>query len=329
MAASGRKAVDRASSILLADIGGTNARFAILEHGKLGCIAEVKVAHFASPEDALRAYLAKEGRGHAPEAAAIAAAGPVIEGKVALTNASWTVDVASLREALRLRLAAVVNDFAALAWSLPALRASDVRAIGRGSSVVGAPTAVLGPGTGLGIAALLREGGRESVLVGEGGHATLAGESRREDAIIDALRGVFGHLSVERVLSGGGLGHLYDAVAALDGIATPKRTAAEVVAQALSGGCIASERALELFCAFLGSVAGNVALTFGARGGVHIGGGMVPHFVEYLARSPFRERFEAKGRMRGYLAAIPTRVIMHPHPAFLGLERLLAARETR
>ena len=328
MAGSGRKAVDSASSVLLADIGGTNARFAILEDGKLGCVAAVQVADFASPEDALRAYLAKEALGHAPEAAAIAAAGPVIEGKVALTNASWTVDGASLREALRLRSAAVVNDFAALAWSLPALGASDVRAIGRGSPVAGAPTAVLGPGTGFGIAVLLREAGRESVLVGEGGHATLAGESRREDAVIDALRAVFGHLSLERVLSGDGLGHLYDAVAALDGIAAPKRTAAEIVARALSGGCIASARALELFCAFLGSVAGNVALTFGARGGVHIGGGMVPHFAEYLARSPFRERFEAKGRMRGYLAAIPTRVIMHPHPAFLGLERFLNARGT-
>jgi glucokinase len=328
MAASGRKAVDSASSILLADIGGTNARFAILEDGKLGCIAAVQVADFASPEDALRAYLANEGRGHAPEAAAIAAAGPVIEGKVALTNASWSVDGASLREALRLRSAAIVNDFAALAWSLPALGAGDVRAMGRGSPVARAPTAVLGPGTGFGIAALLREGGRESVLVSEGGHATLAGESRREDAIIDALRGAFGHLSVERVLSGDGLGHLYDAVVALDGIAAPKRTAAEIVARALSGGCSASARALELFCAFLGSVAGNVALTFGAGGGIYIGGGMVPHFVEYLVRSPFRERFEAKGRMRGYLAAIPTRVITHPHPAFLGLERFLNARET-
>jgi glucokinase len=320
--------VDSASSILLADIGGTNARFAILEHGKLGCFATVPVADFASPEDAARAYLAKEGRGHAPKAAAIAAAGPVVEGKVALTNASWTVDGAALRAALRLRSAAVVNDFAALAWSLPALAASDVRAIGRGSSVAGATAAVLGPGTGFGVAALLREGERESVLVGEGGHATLAGENRREDALIEALRAVLGHLSVERVLSGDGLGHLYDAVVALDGIAAPKRRAAEIVARALSGDCIASARALELFCAFLGGVAGNLALTFGACGGVYIGGGMVPHFVEYLARSPFRERFEAKGRMRAYLAAVPTRVIVNPHPAFLGLERLLKARGT-
>jgi len=160
------------------------------------------------------------------------------------------------------------------------------------------------------------------VLVTEGGHATLSSENRREDAIILALRQQLHHVSVERVLSGSGLIQLYQAIARIDGKAVPPRDNGEIILHALAGDCEVSRETLELFCAFLGGAAGNVALTLGARGGVFVAGGIVPRFTDFLQQSAFRERFEAKGRMSAYLRRIPTAVIIHPTPAFIGLAYL-------
>jgi glucokinase len=170
------------------------------------------------------------------------------------------------------------------------------------------------------------DGSAEVVLVTEAGHATLPSENRREDAIILALRERLQHVSVERVLSGPGLVQLYHAIAEIDGLTVPQRSAAEIVEHALAGDCEASRNTLEAFCAFLGGVAGNAALTLGAVGGVFIAGGIVPRFTDFLRQSAFRERFEAKGRMVSYLARIPTRVIVHRYPAFVGLARLARVR---
>jgi glucokinase len=181
--------------------------------------------------------------------------------------------------------------------------------------------AVLGPGTGLGVAAFVPQRGG-LVLRSEGGHATLAGASPREDAVIARLRRQFGHASCERALSGPGLENLYGAIAAIDGIVVPKRNAAEISRAACAGECAVSRAALDMFCALLGDVAGNVALTFGARGGVYIAGGIIPRLADELVRSAFRTRFDAKGRMRGYVEPIPVSVVMHEDPAFVGLEGL-------
>jgi len=313
--------------ILLADIGGTNARFAMLEGATLRGVASLPVAAHPSPLAAIRAYLAGDGRGAAPTCAAIAAAGPVEAGRVSLTNAGWSIDGSDLREALGLGALTIVNDFTALAWSLPGLAAGDLRAIGGGRTLPGAPLAVIGPGTGFGVAALLRAGGREIALATEGGHATLSAEDRREDEIIQSLRESLGHVSVERVLSGEGLARLHRAAAARDGLTTPALAAPEIVERAIAGSCSACRASLDLFCALLGSVAGNIALTLGAQGGVYVAGGIVPRFADHLARSPFRARFEAKGRMSDYLRAIPTSVVQHPHPALLGLARLVRRSE--
>jgi glucokinase len=165
------------------------------------------------------------------------------------------------------------------------------------------------------------------VLVTEAGHATLPCENAREDAIVQALRQHVPHVSIERALSGPGLVQLYDAITALDALPVRPRTAAEIVEQALQGDCVASRNTLDAFCAFLGSVAGNAALTLGARGGLFIAGGIVPRFTDYLRQSAFRARFEAKGRLVPYLAGIPTAVIVHPYPAFVGLARLARASQ--
>lgn len=313
-------------SALISDIGATNARFALLEGGDVTVSETYAVADYASPIEAARDFLSGPAAGHAPKRALIAAAGPVERGRIALTNAAWIVDPERIARGLAMTEVQVLNDFEALAWSLPALRPEHVATLGRAQNGEGGPDhktmAVLGPGSGFGLAAMTFAGDTEAVLVTEGGHATLSSENRREDAIILALRQQFHHVSVERVLSGSGLIQLYHAIARVDGKAVPERDSGEIVAHALAGDCNVSREALDLFCAFLGSVAGNVALTLGARGGVFIGGGIAPRFIDFLRSSAFRERFEAKGRLSSYLTRIPTAVIVHPMPAMLGLAHL-------
>jgi glucokinase len=161
------------------------------------------------------------------------------------------------------------------------------------------------------------------VVTSEGGHATLAGTCDREDRIIQYLRGEFGHASAERAISGSGLENLYQAIAAIDGLTVVTQSAAEITNQALAGGYKIAHEALRTFCAFLGSFAGSLALTFGAKGGVYIAGGISPRILNFLAASEFRKRFEAKGRFRSYLETIPSYVIVHPAAAFLGLQSLI------
>jgi glucokinase len=252
----------------------------------------------------------------------LAVAGPVEGNRSTLTNSGWVIDGPRLCETFGLTHVHLVNDFEAVAWSLMRLAPDDVVAIGGGAAVPGAPKAVLGPGTGLGLSCLVRGSNGPIILGTEGGHVTLPATCSRDEAVIAHLRTRFGHVSAERVLSGRGLVNVYQAIAAIDGVAVPARDASAITAAALDRTCAISAAALDFFCATLGTIAGNVALSFGARGGVYIAGGIVPRFADYLARSEFRTRFEAKGRMRPYLTAIPTYVIIHADPAFMGLETL-------
>lgn len=319
-------------TVLLADIGATNARFGLLKGNDVDPIATYAVADYGSPVDAARAFLAGAAAGYRPERALIAAAGPIVNGRIVMTNAAWTVDADRIGHGLDMASVEVLNDFEALAWSLPALQHDDLFTLGELPASVSKPglsgpgsrrtMAVMGPGSGFGLAALAIGTAGETVLVTEGGHATLSSESRREDAIILALRQQLHHVSIEGAVSGPGLVRLYHAIARVDGTPVPERDSSEIVAHALARDCKVSLEALELFCAFLGSVAGNVALTLGARGGVFIGGGIAVRFPEFLRRSAFRERFETKGRFSAYLSQIPTSVIVRPNPAFLGLSYL-------
>lgn len=309
-------------SVLLADIGATNARFALLVQSGVAVSETYAVADHASPVDAMRAFLTGPASGHRPQRALIAAAGPVHAGRVTLTNAAWVVDPNRIAKALDMQDVRVLNDFEALGWSLPALQPGDLATVGTPRGGEQGTMAVLGPGTGFGLAALAYGRQEQIVLVTEGGHATLSSENRREDAVIVALRHQLRHVSVESVLSGPGLVDLYHAIAKTDGKSVPGRDNSDIIERALAGDCEVSRETLELFCAFLGSVAGNIALSLGASGGVFIAGGIVPRFTDFLRRSSFRERFEAKAKMSAYLARIPTAVIVHPNPAFIGLTYL-------
>ena len=309
---------------LLGDIGGTNARFALYDGHILGPVANRIVADFAAPADAIQDVLAGADGEH-PQTAILAVAGPVEGGHAALTNGRWRFVAADLQTTLDLKALTLVNDFAAQAHAIPALTEQDLLGVGGGRAAHAAPVAVIGPGTGLGVAGLFPSADGPAVVVTEGGHVTMAPTDADESRLVDHLRQSFGHVSAERVLSGAGLVNLYCAIARLEGGEVPERTPKEITQLALAGSCPTSVRALETFCAMLGTVAGNLALSLGARGGVYIAGGIVPRIINQFVLSSFRTRFEEKGRFSDYLAAIPTKVVMHANPALLGLTRLVDA----
>ena len=311
--------------ILLGDIGATNARFALLANGVLGAVSSFEVAEFARFTDVVAIFLKDRCRELRVKQALLAIAGPVNGEHSVLTNCSWVIDTLELQSTFNLE-ARIVNDFEAVAFSLPWLTSAELVGMGSGKSEAGAPKAVLGPGTGLGVACLMTRSDKAMVISSEGGHATLAATCDREEHIIGQLRQRFGHVSAERAVSGMGLENIYKAIAALDGIDIASRSAAEITKSALGSDCQMAREALHVFCAFLRSFAGNVALTFGARGGIYIAGGISPRISDFLARSEFRSRFEAKGRFQPYLEAVPSYVITHPAAAFVGLRSLADGR---
>jgi glucokinase len=309
---------------LVGDIGATNARLALAAgNGAIDALRVLRCADHAGPQSLIDAYLSETGA--TPRAAALAVPCLVHGDRIAPVNLPWRFSIAALKRRYGFGRLVVVNDFAANALAVPHLAAKDRATVGpRRAAVAGAPAVVLGPGSGLGVCALVPDGsGRMQPVVGEGGHATMAPTERREAEVLAWLRErpeLLGHVSAERVLSGPGLINLYRALCALDGIA-PEHGVAEHVATAADPH---AKEAVAMFCAMLGTVAGNLALTFAAGGGVYIAGGIVPKLgVDYLRRSVFRARFEAKGRFRAYLAAMPTYLITHPLPALLGLARLI------
>lgn len=305
-------------SALLADIGGTNARFAVWQDGIVGQVLTLPVRDYATVDAALVAVVTNLKI--RPRRAFLAAAGPVIDDRIAVTNSPWLLDRMSLQASFNLDQVVLLNDFAALAHALPALTPADLTPLGGGAATADTRL-VLGPGTGFGVAAITAH---NDAVIGEGGHASLMAETEREAAVLARLRPRFTHVSIERVLSGPGLALLHQTLCALDGIATSDHDAAHIVGDR-TPDCPACHDALTLFAGWLGAVAGDLALTFGARGGVYLAGGIAPRLGDRLKTLGFRQRFVAKGRQESYLAAIPIWIIRHADPAFLGLARLAAA----
>jgi glucokinase len=295
----------------VADIGGTSARFAWSEAPGRGLThpARYECAEHAGVEEVIARYLADHGRPQ-PRAAAIGIATAVLDDRVAMTNLPWAFSIAALQRQLQLDRLLVMNDFAVLAHGLASAEPEELRAVGAGRALPGEPVAVLGPGTGLGVSGLLTTRVGKVPIAGEGGHATLSAADVFEDAVLERLRSRFGHASAERALSGAGLVNLYQACCDLAAAPAEPIEAAEITARASAGTDPHCARAVGLFLAFLGGFAGNLALTFGARGGVFIAGGIVPQLGSLVDASDFRERFEAKGRFRDYLEAIPTFVVL-------------------
>lgn len=309
---------------LVGDIGGTNARFALISApgGDLQAIRTLPCADFPGPAEAIEHYLAASGLPR-PRNCAFGIANPVDGDFVRMTNHDWAFSIEELRTTLRLDHLDVLNDFTALAMALPALHGADLLPVGGGEAVAGRAIGLLGAGTGLGISGLVPCGDDYVPLEGEGGHVTLAASDAHEAALLAWLAKHHAHVSAERVLSGPGLVTLYEAHAAVRGEPAEALTPAQISERALSGSSPLCVATLDSFCAFLGTVASDLALTLGARGGIYIGGGIVPRLGEFFIRSRFRERFEAKGRFSAYLAAIPAFVIRAPYPGLTGAARAL------
>jgi glucokinase len=309
---------------LVADIGATNARFGLLDaSGHLLHTRTLPCADHATLEEAARAYLESAQPDAHPVEGAIAIAGPVTGDLLTMTNHPWTFSVKGTRDALGLDRLVVVNDFTAAAMGIPLLPEADRLKVGDGEAVAGEVIGVIGPGTGLGVSGLVKGVTGWTALAGEGGHVTMAGVDDRESAVLSQLRQRFSHISAERVISGQGLVNLYGALMALQGREPEPLSPADVGTRGLDGSDPVCVEALEMFCGMLGTVAGNLALTLGARGGIYIAGGIVPRLGSFFTRSAFRERFVEKGRLRDYLAPIPTYVVIHELPAFLGLKAVL------
>lgn len=312
---------------LLGDVGGTNARLAwqAAPEAELEHVTVLPARDHPSLEAAIRHFLRERGL-PPPVEAAIGMANPVEGDEVRMTNHHWSFSINGMRDALGLQRLAVVNDFTALALALPTLGSQDLRQLGGGTASPTAPRALIGAGTGLGVSGLLPAGpGRWVPLAGEGGHVTLAATTPREASVVAWLQARFGHASAERAVSGQGLENLYQALSALDGVVAPALAAAEISQRGLSPSpdrrCA---EALALFCAFLGTVAGNLALTLGAGGGVYLGGGIVPRLGSFLGQSEFRARFEAKGRFSDWLRKVPVFVIQSEiSPALRGAAQAL------
>ncbi len=312
---------------LVADVGGTNARFAwVAAPGAAPAHVRVlPVAAHAGPELAVRAYLQELalllGADFAQPRSAAFALATALEGDlIELTNADWRFSRQQLQRALGLDVLLVLNDFEALALSLPRLGAEQLRLWGPALTSPTAPhtLAVIGPGTGLGVGGVMLTNHGWVALAGEGGHASLSAADHFEGQLLDVVRRDYTHVSAERLLSGIGLPLLHASVATVLGLQVETLKSEQIVAAGLTGADAVCGRTLDSFCALLGSFAGNVALTLGARGGVYIGGGIVPRLGERFFTSQFRERFESKGRFRPYLEAVPTALITDTLAALSG-----------
>jgi glucokinase len=308
--------------ILVGDIGGTNTRLALAARSDDGFRMEHE-KHFATPSNMpalVRSYL--DGVSARPAAAALCGAGPLRDdGSILLTNVDCLLEPDAIGAAAGVGRALIVNDFEAIAHAIPALRSADLRACGGGIAHPRAPCVVLGAGTGLGIATLMPHGGDWLVIPGEGGHVDLAPVDDEELAVWQKLRQGGTRISAETVLSGAGLRRLY---CMLPGSSPDTCIDGPSIARAARTGDIAARAAQRLFARWLGRVAGNAALTLGARGGVYIAGGIIPAWGDDFDIKQFRTGFEDKAPFRDWLAAIPCFVVTCPQPALFGLARLAA-----
>jgi glucokinase len=310
---------------LLGDIGGTNARFAWQAHADapLSELRSYACANFPSLEAVMRQYFLDSGHLSARHVG-IGIATAIVGDWVQMTNHAWGFSIAQIKRDFALSQFVVVNDFTALALGVSSVPSSDLMQLGGGPAVEAAPVAVLGPGTGLGCGGFLVTKHGLVALAGEGGHVTLAANNALQERILHSLRAQFDHISAERLLSGPGLVLLYRTLCALDTVSPTCATPEEVLEAALAKSDPRADAAVDAFLSFLGNVAGNLALTLGALGGVYLGGGILPRMKARLATSDLREQFEKKGRCRPFLEKIPLFVICSAvSPALQGVSRAL------
>jgi glucokinase len=328
------RAPSNATSALLADIGGTHARFALADLSGARPLLDdsvdvFPVDRFPSFAEAARHYLASRGATAGVGSAVAAVAGPVRDGQARMTNHPWVVSEARIGDALGLGDVALVNDFVAQAMAVRQLADTDVAPVG-GPFPAAAPgegttAVVVGAGTGLGVGVIACRGGRWVALATEAGHASFAPGTPREIAILEQLSREFGRVSNERIASGAGLANLHRALGAIAG-EDPGNLRPEDVTAGAAAGDPRCGQAVDLFCAVFGAIAGDLVLAYGAWNGAYLSGGIAPHLLPALNRSGFRQRFEGKGRFSPAMGAVPTLAVLHPQPGLLGAAVIAADR---
>jgi len=316
--------IDLESLSLVADVGATNARFALAVTGSNELIKPLTLLtnNFTSIISACSEYFNHIADLH-PSRACIAVACPTSGDHVSLTNNSWSFSIEEVRKELNLERLMVVNDFKAMAAGVPHLTAEEVAQIGEGTPIPERTMSVIGPGTGLGVATVVQHEKGQIILEGEGGHVCFAPGNEREMDILRLLSRQFSRVSTERILSGNGINNLFYTLAEIDGVAPPDLSTSSIVERAISGSDSRCLEVMEIFCGVLGSFAGNLAMTLNPQGGVYIGGGIIPRIAKLLKDSSFRTRFEGKGRLSSFIKNVPTYLILTDHTALTGAASLL------
>ena len=311
------------SKILVADIGGTNGRFGLVDtcaHGK-GYHAEQQLSlpsgDYPTLADMIRAYCEQTGI-NMPKFACLAIAGPIQDGRVKVTNLQWEFSIAHLRDELNMQALDVINDFSALAYAAPHLQDSDLVTLYDVEANPYGPLGVMGPGTGFGAALLAPISVGWKIIPTEGGHCSFAPTTELEIEILKQMRKRFDHVSIEHLLSGQGLVSLYQSLAAIHSQTAEELTPAEVSTRGQARSDKLCEEALETFCNILGSVAGDKALSWGAMGGIYLGGGIVPKIAHFLPQTDFIKRYVNKGVMRNYVSDIPVHMVVNDKAALIG-----------
>ncbi len=313
---------------IVADIGGTNARFALVDAGSTAIVTTLtlQVKDFGNLTSAFRHFV-DELKIVPPRRACIALAGPIEGDHVRLTNGDWSFSIENTRTELGLEQLLLVNDFKAQASALPYFENEQLLLLGGQSPIAGRAKVIVGPGTGLGVAASVPSNGGYTIIQGEGGHMGLSPASDLEMAVHQLLLQQYGRVSAERILCGAGLRNLYLTLNKLQAEADGEKSEAQIVADAIDGTSANCRKALDLFLAYLGAVAGDLALTFGALGGVYIAGGIAPRLVEQIGKSDFRARFEQKGRLAHMVKDVPTYLVLSKHAGLIGAAACLNAAD--
>lgn len=304
---------------IVADIGGTFARFSRVDLHNLD-IDKIEIypcSGFINLESVFVTYQAQHSLEYIKQVA-MAIACPVIGDLISMTNCHWNFSISELKQKLGLSRLIVMNDFNAIAMSLPALTSESLTQIGSGHPEPGKVRVVLGAGTGLGVAYLLPNQNVYSAYAGEGGHGGWGARTEQEWFIYNYLKNIYNHVSYERLLSGQGLENIYKAIAAYHHQEVALLQAAEIITLAVEQQCPIAQKTIAQFFSCLGTFSGDLALTFGAFGGIYIAGGIVPRLLSLIHKSDFRECFENKGRFTSFNRSIPTYIITAAQPGILG-----------
>jgi glucokinase len=314
-----------ADPVLVADIGGTNARFALATIDgaaiRVGEMHAFRAEDYEQISDAANAFL--EAVQAKPKAACVAVAGPITDEIVEFTNSPWVLDIAKVKQQLKLDLLLAINDFEALAASVRHLTPADLAPVKPGTGDPSAPMLVIGPGTGFGQSLLIPVGGKDRIIATEGGHVAFAPHDEEEIEVLRFIAREHRRVSIERLVSGRGLVNIHRALCVIAGAPRISLQADEITRAALTGEYPIAVKAVEMFCAILGSAAGDAVLGTGARGGVLLGGGILPKIKDFFMQSKFIERFLDKGRMRDYVDQVPVDLIIRDGAALVGAARRL------